>query len=149
MASKSLTIEQTYFVRASPTKVFRALTDPKWLTRWFLAKASITPEPGTSYTFHWQGGYKHTARVLEAIPRHRLTLEWPNRVGRVTKVTRATFELSKKGTGTLLRLRHSGYPAARPWLETYGETQSGWAYFLTNLKSVLEYDRDLRSRYDS
>jgi len=146
---KSLEIEQRYFVRASPAKVFRALTDPKWLTRWFLAEARIQPEAGTAYTFRWRGGHSHTEKVLEAVPGRRLTLSWSNRVGRVTRRTRVTFALSRKGNGTLLRLRHTGYPTTRGWLETYGATESGWAYFLMNLKSVLEHDYDLRSRHDA
>jgi uncharacterized protein YndB with AHSA1/START domain len=149
VAPRTLSIEHRYFIGAPPTKVFRALTDPGWLTRWFLVGARIKPEAGTRYSFRWRGGYAHTADVVEAVPNRRLTLSWPNRVGRVTKITRVTFGLSRKGHGTLLRLRHVGYPTARAWLPTYGATESGWAYFLTNLKSVLEHGYDLRSPHDA
>ena len=148
MSRRTLDIDQHYFIRAPLSRVFAALTEPRWLSRWFLASARIRPVAGSSYTFRWQGGHSHSGRVVEVVPNHRLTLTWPNRVNRVTRETRVTFELSQKGRGTLLRVHHVGYPSAVRWLPTYGATQCGWAYFSVNLRSVLENGHDLRSRWD-
>jgi uncharacterized protein YndB with AHSA1/START domain len=149
MAPRTLAIEHTYYLEAPPSKVFEALATPEGLSGWFLQSAKIEPKAGSEYTFTWQGGYKHTARVLAAVPGRRLVLGWPNRVGRTTRTTVVSFTLHKKGKGTRLELRHEGYPATGSWLEVYGATQSGWAYFLTNLKSVLATGRDLRSDHDA
>ncbi|MCI4353530.1 MAG: hypothetical protein L3K14_09170 [Thermoplasmata archaeon] len=82
-------------------------------------------------------------------PIRRPTLSWPNLVGRVTRLTRVTIELSRKGRGTLLRVHHVGYPSPLRRWATYGGTGSRWAYFLTNPKSVLEHGTDLRSPHDT
>ena len=54
----------------------------------------------------------------------------------------------KKGLGSILKLKHSGFGESRTWVELYGAIESGWAYYLTNLKSVLQSERDLRSEND-
>jgi uncharacterized protein YndB with AHSA1/START domain len=149
MVGRTLTIVQQHYLAATPATVFEALTTSRGLSRWFLESAEIEPKAGTEYTFTWQGGYHHSARVLAAVPGRRLVLAWPNRLGRQTKMTAVAFSLRKKGRGTLLTLRHEGYPRSGGWLEIYGSTQSGWAYFLTNLKSVLATGRDLRSDDDA
>ena len=65
------------------------------------------------------------------------------RNGELAKTT-ASFEIASKGQGTLLRLRHSGFKDP----EHFADCSSRWAYYLTNMKSVLDNSRDLRSRYD-
>lgn len=149
MAACTLTIVQQFHLNAPPKAVYEALTTPRGLARWFLESAEIDPTAGREYTFTWHGGYHHTGRVLAAVPGRRLVLAWPNRLGRTTKTTVVAFTLRKKGRGTLLTLRHEGYPRSGGWLEVDGSTQSGWAYFLTNLKSVLATGRDLRSDDDA
>jgi len=62
--------------------------------------------------------------------------------------TLVVFEISKKGTGSMLRLTHSGFGEGKAWVELYGGIQSGWAYYLMNLKSVLSQGQDLRSEKD-
>jgi uncharacterized protein YndB with AHSA1/START domain len=145
MATRNLEIEQTYFVKASATKVFRALSDPKVLTTWFLAEARLEREKGGSYDFKWEEGYHHSGKVLDLVLNKKLSLSWPNKAGGKSVTTRVTFTLRRKGRGTLIRIRHEGYPRRDPWIEVYGGTQSGWAYYFTNLKSVLEHGYDLRS----
>jgi hypothetical protein len=59
--------------------------------------------------------------------------------------TSVLFTVEKKGTGgTILKLRHSGFEDA----EHFAECSSRWAYYLTNLKSVLDWGTDVRSKYD-
>jgi uncharacterized protein YndB with AHSA1/START domain len=148
MAPRTLSIDQTYFVARPVSTVFRALSTPAGLARWFLKSARLPKVKGAEYEFVWQGGYRHTAKVLEFVPHRRLSLQWWNRARGRTLVTRVTFELRPRGKGTLLHLRHTGYPRSDPWIEAYGATHSGWAYFLQNLRSVLEHEHDLRSRLD-
>jgi uncharacterized protein YndB with AHSA1/START domain len=145
MPRRRLSIDQTYFVHQPVSKVFRALSTPAGLSRWFLKSARLPREKGAKYEFVWQGGYRHTAKVLAFVPDRQLSLQWFNRARGRTLWTRATFSFRSVGNGTLLHLRHTGYPRSDPWVEVYGATQSGWAYFLQNLKSVLEHEHDLRS----
>lgn len=148
MSGRALVIEQKVFVKAPVGDVFRALSDPSELRRWFLKSARVPAKAGEDYEFVWQGGYRHEGKVLEYVPNRRLSLSWPNRHGGRTNWSTATFTVSKEGRGTLLHLRHAAFPREGGWVGVYGDTSSGWAYYLMNLKSVLEHGHDLRSPKD-
>jgi uncharacterized protein YndB with AHSA1/START domain len=128
--------------------VFRALSNPDELTRWFLRSARLPAMKGEEYEFVWQGGYRHCGKVLAFEKNRRLSLSWPNRYRRTTRWTRVTFTVTRQGRGTLVRLKHVGHARSEGWIEIYGGTQSGWAYFMMNLRSVLEHGFDLRSPRD-
>ncbi len=143
------TVLQQYYIKAPSAKVFKAISDNKELTRWFLSKARLDKEKGGEYKFTWQGGYTESGKVLEYVPGKKLSLSWPSiwkkkLLGR----TRAAFTVETRGKGTLLRLRHSGWGTSEGWIWNYALTHAGWSYYLTNLKSVLERGYDLRSRLD-
>jgi uncharacterized protein YndB with AHSA1/START domain len=148
MAGKRLVVVQAYYYRAPVGRVFRSLTDPKELARWFIKKADLTPRKGAAYRFEWPGGYHHEGEVLEVEPNRRLALSWPHGSGRSRFVSRATFSVRSSGSGTILSLRHTGFPRTAFGVEQYGGTQAGWAYYFLNLRSVLEHGRDLRSLRD-
>ncbi len=119
------------------------------MKRWFLAAARLAKEKGGTYEFTWQGGYKASGRVLDYVPGRKLSLSWPQYWNeKYLGDTRATFSVKTQGKGALLKLRHSGYKNSNGWIENYALTHSGWAYFLTNLKSVMEHSYDLRSNLD-
>lgn len=148
MAIRRTVIHQ-YYIKAPSAKVFKAISDNKELTRWFLAKASLDKEKGGDYKFTWQGGYTESGKVLDYVPGKRLSLSWPGYwKKRLLGWTRATFTVENRGKGTLLKLRHSGYGSSEAWIWNYALTHAGWSYYLTNLKSVLERGSDLRSRLD-
>jgi len=145
---KNRTITQTYFYEAPPEAVFKALTEPKQLAKWFLKSAKITPVEGSTYTFTWEGYDRQTGKVVKVVPSKLLALTWPNSFKGKTFPTDARFTLKRKGTGTLLTVKHTGFKEGDDWVWLYGAVQSGWAYFLTNLKSVLSQGKDLRSKHD-
>jgi len=149
LPSKKRVIEQEYYYDATPETVFRALTAPRELVKWFLSDAKIKPKEGSSYTFTWQGGSSHTGRVEKVESCRRLVLSWPDKIKGKVYETQASFTLKKKGKGTLLKLKHAGFKKGDDWIWLYEAIQSGWAYFLTNLKSVLSQGTDLRSKFDN
>jgi len=135
------TLVHSYLLPAPVTTVFRALTEPSELVRWFLKEARLPPTPGAPYEFVWRGGYRHRAKVVAFVPNRKLTLEWPvKRLG----ATRVTFTLSPEKRGTRLRLRQTGFGTSPAWIDNFGGTNQGWGYFLMNLKSVLTNGTDLR-----
>jgi uncharacterized protein YndB with AHSA1/START domain len=148
MTAKNLAIRQSFFYRSSPRRLYRALTDPAEIVTWFLAKAELPLEKGAVYRFEWAGGYSHTGHVLDFVPDRRLTLEWPNGSGSRRFRTEVSFTLRRAGRGTFLTVQHNGFPPTPVGIEQYGGTQSGWAYYFLNLRSVLEFGRDLRSPRD-
>lgn len=149
MPAKRRVIEQEYYYDAKPDEVFRALTVPKELTKWFLSDAKIRPKKGSSYTFTWQGGFSHTGKVEKVQADRELVLSWPDKIGDKVYETRAAFTMKRKGAGTLLKVKHTGFKDGEDWIWLFGAVQSGWAYYLTNLKSVLKHGTDLRSKFDS
>jgi len=148
MAEKKLALRQSFFYRTTPRRLYGALTEPDQLVGWFLSKAELPLQGGAPYRFEWAGGYSHRARVVEVVPDRRLTLEWPNGSGTHRFMTEVTFTFRRAGRGTFLTVQHSGFPRTPVGIEQYGGTQSGWAYYLLNLRSVVEFGRDLRSPRD-
>jgi hypothetical protein len=64
-------------------------------------------------------------------------VEWNGLNGEMVE-TLASFEVTKKANGTLLKLRHSGFHDP----EHFEECSSRWGYYLTNLKSLLDHGID-------
>ena len=142
---KSFVIEQAYYFETPPAKVFEALTEPKGLVSWFLSNAKVDRKEGGNYAFDWIGGY-HMAGTVRAFEKNKaVSYSWHDKLesGEMAN-TEASFEVAKKGDGTLLRLRHTGFTDP----EHFAECSSRWGYYLTNLKSVLDHGTDLRSEHD-
>ena len=142
---ESYTAKQSYYFKAKPEKVFEALTEPKGLVKWFLSKAKIETKTGGAFSFNWTGGYCMNSSVKKFEKNRAVSFSWKDQLnnGEIAK-TIASFELVKKGKGTLLKLHHTGLKDP----EHFADCSSRWAYYLTNMKSVVDHGRDLRSRYD-
>jgi uncharacterized protein YndB with AHSA1/START domain len=132
-----LVIEHAYYLDGAPEKVFQALTEPKILVKWFLSKAYVDPREGGDYDFDWLVGYHYAGTVMRYEKNKAISYSW-------ARNTTASFEVAKKGQGTLLILRHGQFSDP----ESFGVASSRWGYYLTNLKSVLRNGTDLRSKYD-
>jgi len=148
MATKNQrSVDHQYFIRATPDAVFRAITDPQWLTRWLCDRAEISPKKGGRYLLAWNEGPTHSGSIIDFRVGHRIALAWtwPG-----VKLQGTVFSLSveTKDDGTILRVEHTGFPRLERWTDLYGGAEWGWTYFALNLKSVLEKGHDLRSRYD-
>ncbi len=142
-------VKQRYFLKAPPNRVFKALTEPSLLRKWFVASAKFSPRTGGNYTFNWGGEMSQSGKVLSFVRDTSLSLSWPQvQRGKPLGMTRATFRLKPKDDGTILDVNHTGFRTGALWNENYAAVCSGWAYFLLNLKSVLQHGRDLRSQQD-
>lgn len=144
---RTRSVQHQFFIRTSPRRVFRALIEPEWLVRWLADRADMDPRKGGTYLLVWKGGPEHRGDVLECVPGRRLTLAW-SWPGVGLTGTRLRMSVRPKGSGTLLEVKHSGFPRTDRWVDLYGGTEWGWTYFFLNLKSVLEQGRDLRSPLD-
>ena len=142
---KSFVVEQTYYFESPVQEVFHGLTDSKMLAKWFLSRAKIEPKSGGTYSFHWIGGYHMNGKVKQFDMNRSVSFTWSDKLknGQLAKTT-ASFKVAKKGRGTLLKLRHTGFKDP----EHFAECSSRWGYYLTNMKSVLDHGTDLRSEYD-
>jgi uncharacterized protein YndB with AHSA1/START domain len=134
--AKSFAAEQSYYFKAPVEDVFGSLTDPKKLTKWFLSKAKLVPKKGGMYSFDWFGGYHMNGKVKQFDPNKSISFSWNDRLksGKIANTT-ASFKVVKKGKGTLLTLRHTGFKDP----EHFADCSSRWGYYLTNMKSVLDH----------
>ncbi|MCP4582907.1 MAG: SRPBCC domain-containing protein [candidate division Zixibacteria bacterium] len=127
-------------IKASPTKVFKAWTDPKIISRWFTVKTEFEPVKGGRIYFEWLGGDKFETTVSAIRKNERILFPFGSK-GEMVEV-----KLAKNGRKTIVTLRQYDMrttPEAR-WSIHKG-CEVGWAFFLTNLKSWLEHGIDLRS----
>jgi uncharacterized protein YndB with AHSA1/START domain len=146
------------FIAAPPARVFEAIADPKQLTQWWgqkgtfkvlQSKYDLRPDGKWSYEglgpdntpFHMEGKY------LEVDPPRLLVqtrrADW---VGDFETVVRWELEprevhglhgsgTHKVGTGTLVRVRHSGFAGH---LEQVKAHNTGWSASLNWLKDYVE-----------
>jgi uncharacterized protein YndB with AHSA1/START domain len=109
----------------SPTKVWRAITDPALLTEWLLPIVEGKLEPGAAFTLKaqpqpgWDGSV--SCRVLEIEAQRKLSYTW---VAGDFIDTVVTFTLTPTASGTRLSLVQSGFRADQK--QNVGGARYGW-----------------------
>lgn len=144
-----LVLKQRYYYNVKPKKVFQALTVPDRLIKWFLKEAEVEFKKNGKVKMTWHCGYSHECKILELDLNKKLSLSWPTNgwSGAPQANTTVTFTLFPKDEeGTLLEVEHTGFGPGENWTKLYGGLFSIWAYYLLNLKSVLEHGTDLRDQ---
>jgi uncharacterized protein YndB with AHSA1/START domain len=129
----------------APAVIWKALTSGELIGRWLMAPNGFEPVTGSHFTFQtsaagkWDGTIH--CEVLEVVPNERLSYSWKggheDNDGYGSKLeTVVTFTLSKTGTGTRLRLVHSGF--VLPKNDTaYRNRSEGWGKVVKKLDTVV------------
>lgn len=132
-----LVIERSLELRASPERLWRALTEADELAGWFSQRCEIDLQPGGEASFDWDDGGLHRARVEVVEPPRRLVVRWATEEGRAlddgpSTVMEWRIEPGRAG-GSVLHLRESGFttPASR-----FGNVH-GWLDELRDLLGLL------------
>jgi uncharacterized protein YndB with AHSA1/START domain len=128
-------LEKELFIKATPERVFQALTEKEELERWFLVKAELDLRPGGAIRFEWGPGIFNVGKILVLEPPHRLSYTWEALEPSPTTIT---FELAAENDGTRLRLIHTGIGEGEDWDSYYASISRGWPAHLKNLTSWLE-----------
>jgi uncharacterized protein YndB with AHSA1/START domain len=141
---ETTTIEHAVSVDAPRDRVFHALVDAGELSRWWTTRAESDARTGGrfAYVFEFEDASRdHTYDgEYDAVePGRRVTFPWQAAAGPTT----VTFTLSDAGDGTRVDLAHEGWPAGAE--EAVEMHRGGWAFFMGNLKSVLEDGVDRRA----
>lgn len=129
-ADKTVTVEQTVRIAASPATVWTFWTDPKLVVEWWGIEAEVEPAPGGLYRVVMEGGNVIRGAFTELDPPHRLvfTFGWegtPPGEPLAPGSTRVEVTLTPDGEGTLLTLRHSAMPSTHA-----ADHVKGWTYLL-------------------
>ena len=130
-------IERRIELRASPERLWRALTEPDELAEWFGQRCSIDLRPGGGAWFEWDDGGRFLARVEVVDTPRRFAFRWAVEQGQAVDAGAATLvELTiepGRGGGSVLYLRESGFPSQA---KRFGNVH-GWVDELGDLTAHL------------
>jgi uncharacterized protein YndB with AHSA1/START domain len=157
-ATRTATTTQVYrvYIKATPEAVWDAITKPEWTEKFgYGGRAEYDLRPGGVYR-GWSsaemraGGAPDVAvdgEVLEVDPPRRLVQTWRMRMDEAMVAegfTRLTYEIDPMPTGaTRVTIVHELEGAPRLAALLSGEFEAegaggGWAFVLSDLKSLLE-----------
>jgi uncharacterized protein YndB with AHSA1/START domain len=147
------------FIRATPEEIWDALTRPGWTQLYgYRAPAQYEMRPGGAYrafasvTMKMRGisGVIFDGEVIEADPPWRLVQTWHVLLDAGTRAepdTRLSWEIAEGNAGvSTLTLTHdlAGAPETAALVEGRHPTAGGgWAWILSDLKTLLETGRSL------
>jgi uncharacterized protein YndB with AHSA1/START domain len=129
-------IEKEIVLDASPDTVWRMLTDPQELARWFPLEAKVVPGAGGEISLSW--GPEITAKAPIEIwePNRRLRTVDPS-LGQPLTVE---WTIESRGGKTILRLVQSAFETgAEGENEFFDSTDYGWDFMLVNLRLYLTH----------
>jgi uncharacterized protein YndB with AHSA1/START domain len=138
-AMTALEVVKTLILAASPTRVWKALTDPKELVLWFPdEKADVEVEPGKDGHWVWKDHGSYAVRFEVVEPPSRLVWSWardPDVPLKETVVTRVEFTLAPNPEGgTTLSVRETGFVRE----QDRSGNDDGWDKELGELVEYLE-----------
>jgi len=147
------------FIRATPEEIWDALTRPGWTQLYgYRAPAQYEMRPGGAYrafasvTMKMRGisGVVFDGEVIEAEPPWRLVQTWHVLFDARTRAesdTRLSWEIAEGNSGvSTLTLTHdlAGAPETAALVEgRHATAGGGWAWILSDLKTLLETGRPL------
>jgi uncharacterized protein YndB with AHSA1/START domain len=140
--------EHVLEIQASPGDVWKAITDPVEIARWFALAAEATPGEGGEIVYRW-GDFVGRCRILAWEPPRHLRTSWmeapasPAGQGAALVVD---WHVEGAAGKTTLRVVHSGFGTGAEWEREYDGTRRGWIFELQGLKHYLERQRGRERR---
>ncbi|MGH2678868.1 MAG: SRPBCC family protein [Actinomycetota bacterium] len=133
MAERIVDVER--HVAGTPAEVFAYLTDPEKYTRWKGHRAELDPRPGGLYRVRMGPDAVALGEYVEVNPPTRVvfTWGWEGSDDVPPGSTIVEIHLREDGDGTLLRLRHTGFPS-----DTDADLhREGWEMYVGRLMELL------------
>jgi uncharacterized protein YndB with AHSA1/START domain len=141
-ATQDIVVEEIF--PHAPETIWKTLTSGALMARWLMAPTGFEPVEGTQFTYQtkpagaWDGTIH--CQVLEVRPNERFVYAWKGghdgNIGYGSRLdTVVTWTLFRVGTGTRLRLVHSGFvsPTNDSALKSMGE---GWTKVVPNIGAI-------------
>jgi uncharacterized protein YndB with AHSA1/START domain len=129
-------VDKTILIAASPSEVYRLLTDEELLIEWMAPIASLDPRPGGQVSWTHHNGDTVRGEFVELVPDRRVvfTYGWERAdVGIPPGSTVVEIDLRPTPTGTELRLVHRDLDG--PMADAHA---GGWSNYLTRLTARAE-----------
>jgi uncharacterized protein YndB with AHSA1/START domain len=121
-------------VGAPVQDVWKALTDPAELVKWFPLEARVTPGKGGKVFLSWGPRSEGEAEIVNWEPGKALA--WKDQLALVE------FTLEQRGGKTLVRVVQSGFAGSADWNDEFFDSANyGWGFMLLSLQVALERHR--------
>lgn len=131
------TIDREMEFSAPVERVWKAISDPEELSRWFGDETRLELKPGAEGAFVWDKHGSFALRVEEVQAPNRLVWSWVHEPGVAfadAPATRVEWTLRPRdGGGTVLHLRESGFRTD----EHFRMNTQGWTDELGELADLL------------
>ena len=139
-------IEHEQPVAVHHEDVFACLTTSAGLCRWLAVDAQIEPRPGGLIVLAWDRGWKSTTTIAILDLDYGGTITWDWQAASSDQHAPLYWEvLPSVENGAVVRLRQGPFGSSVESLVLMAEEAQYWAWFLCNLRSVLEAKHDMRA----
>jgi activator of HSP90 ATPase len=128
---KTKSIRQTASFKTDPAKLYELLMDSKKHSAFTEADAKISKNVGGKFEAYdgWIEG-----KNIKLVPNKKIVQKWRGSDWPESHFSVVTFELKRKGTGTLLVFTQKGVPVS-----VYRDISSGWKeHYWTKMKRYLK-----------
>ncbi len=128
-------------IDATIADVWRAISEGAHIASWFAPQASVThPGEGGLVTVAWDAAEGNAWTTKVGVWKPNQQVRWVDESGMLgpgTVIWLDYFLTTEKGR-TRLRLVQAGFGDSEAWDDFFAGTESGWSYFLYNLKLYVE-----------
>lgn len=139
--------ETRIVLNATPDEVWRALTDPEELARWFPSSAEVTAGPGGVIKLAWGSDFVGTCDIKVWEPGRHLRTGWMEFGGTPSRNLVVDYIIESHGGQTILRVVHSGFGPGKEWDNEYDGTRRGWPQELSSLGIYFDRHRGRDRRH--
>jgi uncharacterized protein YndB with AHSA1/START domain len=141
MAAEHDPIERQVFIPARPETVFKFLVEPELMARWIGRVQFAMAEEGGPFRLQFTFGDGHTAAGVftEISPPQRLAFSfgWEGNDTFPPGTSLVEIQLHPQADGTLLKLKHTGFPDAAQRTFTPENHADRWFYYLARLAETV------------
>ncbi len=128
------------YIRATPEKVFEAISQPEVTSRYWGHENVSDWKPGSDWKHvraNEQRNVNIVGKVVEVVPPSRLVITWasPSRADDPAAYSRVTFDITPYDGMVRLTVSHEELEAGGTMARGI---QQGWPIVLSSLKSLLE-----------
>ncbi len=132
-------IEVTVRIEADSQAVWKAITHPEEIERWFPLRARGEAREGGLIEVSWgDEGWWGSTLTLPEEGRHARFVD-ESSVEHGGPVLYMDYHLETDGGATVVRFVHSGFGPEDRWDDYLDALDAGWSYFFRNLKVYLEH----------
>lgn len=120
-------------IKATPEKIYNAITTQEGLASWWAKQTIARPETGSVNVFTF-GKFRNEMEVTQLVPNKKVEWKCINSIEEWIG-TDISFDMEEKEEKTLLRFTHGGWRAVT---DTFAGCTYDWASFIKSLKSLCE-----------